>query len=71
MSWRRRARTIHVAVLDRQMAEADAIRRAVASGARSVRVYSSERIVDPAAGNAVWEVVLTMARAAGRLPGQP
>jgi hypothetical protein len=54
---RRRYRTIHVAQLDRQMAEAEAIRRAVEAGARWAWVRGAERIVD---GNEtpVWEIVV-------------
>lgn len=55
--FRRRYRTIHVAHLDRLMAEAEAIRRAMEAGARTAWVHGSDRIVDES-GDAVWEVVL-------------
>ena len=54
---RRRYRTIHVAKLDRLIAESEAIRRAMKSGARRAWVHTSERIVDDS-GVSVWEVVL-------------
>lgn len=55
--WRRRYRTIHVARLDRLMAEAEAISRALEGGARRASVHRCERIVDPD-GRPVWEVVV-------------
>ena len=55
-------RTIHVEELDRQMAEARAIGRAVASGARWAKVRSCVRIVDPDSGRNVWQVVLAVPR---------
>jgi hypothetical protein len=54
---RRRYRTIHVAVLDRQMAESIAILRAVDAGYRSPRVAGCERTSDEH-NNAVWAVTL-------------
>lgn len=54
---RRRYRTIHVAQLDRMMAEAEAIRRAHADGAPWARVARSTRIVD-SSESPVWEIVL-------------
>jgi hypothetical protein len=62
---RRRYRTIHVAKLDRVMAEADAIGRAIKSGARRAWVESSERIVD-GSGTPVWEVRLRVSSARRR-----
>jgi hypothetical protein len=53
---RRRLRTIHVAELDRVMAEAEAIRRAIASGAAWAAVQSCERVVD-SSETPVWEIV--------------
>ena len=55
--FRGRYRTIHVACLDRLMAESEAIRRAIAAGARNAWVHESDRIVDDL-GRPVWEVVL-------------
>jgi len=59
---RRRYRTIHVARLDRIMAEAEAIGRAIAGGARWAKVHSSERISDPHSGVSVWAVVVAVSR---------
>jgi uncharacterized caspase-like protein len=44
--FRRRYRTVHVACLDRPMAEAEAIRRAIEAGARNAWVHESDRILD-------------------------
>ena len=55
---RRRYRTIHVARLDRLMAEAEAIRRALAAGARWARVASSSAHRRLLRGRGAWEVVL-------------
>lgn len=60
--FRRRYRTIHVACLDRLMAEAEAIRRAMDAGARWATVHSSERISDPHSGDPVWAITLTVSR---------
>jgi hypothetical protein len=57
MAVRRRYRTIHVSRLDRLLAEAEAIGRAMSGGARDAWVHESERIVDDS-GNSVWAVVL-------------
>ena len=54
---RRRYRTIHVAQLDRVMAESEAIHRALSAGARRAWVHSTERIVDRS-GLPVWQIVL-------------
>jgi hypothetical protein len=59
---RTRTRTILVACLDRQMAEAEAIGRAVASGVRWARVVTAERVVDPDGGGSVWRIVLNVPR---------
>jgi hypothetical protein len=59
---RTRLRTIYVAVLDRQMAEVQAIARATTSGAQWATVRSSERIVDPDSGVPVWEIVEAVSR---------
>lgn len=59
---RTRLRTIQVAVLDRHMAESEAIGRAVAAGARWAEVRSCERVVDPDNGRTVWQVVLAVPR---------
>ncbi|MDP9069313.1 MAG: hypothetical protein M3N53_13345 [Actinomycetota bacterium] len=59
---RHRLRTIHVEILDRQLAEARAISRAIAAGARWADVRSSEQILDPDSGRSVWEVVLAVPR---------
>lgn len=60
MRWRRRTRTLWVATLDRQMAQAEAIQRVVAAGFRRPRVRSTERIVDPRTERGVWEIVVTV-----------
>jgi hypothetical protein len=52
-----RNRTIHVARLDRVMAESDAVLRAMKAGAADARAIRSERIVDDS-GTPVWEVVV-------------
>jgi len=57
-----RTRTLWVATLDRQMAEAEAISRAVGAGARWARVVSAERISDPSTGSGLWEIVLKVSR---------
>ncbi|MFN2588769.1 MAG: hypothetical protein ABR613_11730 [Actinomycetota bacterium] len=44
------------------MAEARAIGRAVAGGARWARVRSCERIVDPDTRRSVWQVVVAVPR---------
>jgi tRNA threonylcarbamoyladenosine modification (KEOPS) complex Pcc1 subunit len=54
---RRRLRTIQVARLDRLMAEAEAIKRAVEAGARKAHVQRSRLKVDED-GRPVGEVVL-------------
>lgn len=54
---RRRYLTIHVARLDRVMAESEAVGRAVKAGARHAWVHRSERILDET-GTPVWEVML-------------
>ena len=41
------------------MAEAEAIRRAIESGARWASVMRCERVHDPLSDTNVWEVVLT------------
>lgn len=44
--------------LDRQMAEAEAIGRAVKDGTRWARVVSAARFEDPATQRALWEITL-------------
>jgi len=44
------------------MAEAEAIGRAIAGGARWAKVHSSERISDPHSGVSVWAVVVAVSR---------
>ena len=53
----KRYRTIQVAQLDRQLAESEAIRRALRAGARNAWVTSTEFVSDHA-GNSVWEIVM-------------
>lgn len=53
----KRYRTIQVAQLDRQLAESEAIRRALRAGARKAWVTSTELVLDHA-GKTVWEIVL-------------
>ena len=67
---RRRYRTIHVACLDRLMAEAEAIGRAMEAGARTAWVHESDRIVDDS-GVAVWEVVLRVIPGRSWSPRRP
>lgn len=52
---------IHVAQLDRPLAEAEAIRRAIDAGARWARVERCERVVD-SAESPVWEIVVRVSR---------
>ena len=66
MRWRHRTKIIHVGMLDRLMAEANAILRAVDQGYRSPVVLSSERIFD-LEGLPVWEVELRVGRRRPRL----
>lgn len=58
---RRGLRTIHVAELDRVMAEAEAVRRVIASGAAWAAVHSCERVVG-STETPVWEIVLRVPR---------
>lgn len=60
MRWRQRL-TIQVGMLDRLMAEADAIRWVIDDGFRYPIVKSSERIFD-VEGRPVWEVGLSVRR---------
>lgn len=48
--------------LDRQMAEAEAIGRAVKDGTRWARVVSATRFEDPATQRALWEITLKVSR---------
>lgn len=69
--WRRRYRTIHIARLDRLMAEAEAIGRAIAGGARWATVESTERITEPQSGDSVWAVVVAVSRTRHKDPCPP
>lgn len=57
-----RRRVILVDHLDRQMAEAQAIGRAVRAGARWARVVDAERTVDPDTEAPVWLITLAVSR---------
>lgn len=67
---RRRYRTIHVAQLDRPLAEGEAIRRALAAGARWARIETCERIVDQD-GAPVWEFIVRVSRRRQAVIGDP
>ncbi len=56
-----RERVIHVTQLDRPLAEAEAIGRAIRNGARWARVLATERIQD-STGTRVWEIKLKVRR---------
>ena len=62
---RRRRRVIHIAELDRPLAEAEAIRRAIDGGARWARVETCERVVDRNE-TPVWEITLRVPRGRAR-----
>ena len=57
-----RTRVIWVDQLDRQMAEAEAIGRAVKDGSRWARVVSTTRFEDPATRRSLWEITLKVSR---------
>ena len=61
-----RTRVIWVDQLDRQMAEAEAIGRAVKDGSRWARVVTATRFEDPATRHSLWEITLKVSRR--RLP---
>ena len=61
-----RRRVILVDCLDRQMAESEAIGRAVRQGARWARVLEAVRIADPDRGFPVWQVTLKVSRRRAR-----
>ena len=57
-----RTRIIWVDQLDRQMAEAEVIGRAVRDGTRWARVVAATRFEDPAARRSLWEITLKVSR---------
>lgn len=63
-----RIRTVQVATLDRQMAEAEAIGRVVEGGTRWARVIAAERKTDPVTDSGFWEIVLKVSRRLKRPP---
>ena len=57
-----RIKIIWVDQLDRQMAEAEAISRAVSDGTRWARVVGVTRFQDPATQRNLWEITLKVSR---------
>ena len=61
-----RTRIIWVDQLDRQMAEAEAIGRAVSDGARWARVVDATCIQDSSTHRSLWEITLKVSRRRAR-----